>query len=1073
MIPTTQRHAIIWKLSSVGACLLLALNCLAAAQPAQMDRSGSELRGGLEEEEQLEPGKPLEGELAGRKIDSYRVILREGQFVRVTVSTQEADIVITLLGPDGKQVAEMSSQNSTGENMLRAVAAVDGDYRLQLRLMNEQSPPEKYIIKIEELRVATSQDRKQCAADLAFAAAQRMEEKGTAEALKDALKEFDEASRLMRELGDHKGEAITFNHTGSIYRKLGDNHKALEYYNRASTLISGKGADREEASILNNAALLYNTMGERQKALEYYNRALPLIRAAGDWKAEAIILNNLGALHYALAESQKALEHFDLSLQLMKARGGKNAVALNGIGVVYDFLGEKQKALEYLHQALSYTPSASGQASSILANIGVIYDFLGEKQKALEYFNRALTQFRSAGDRRGVATTLHFIGTVYSSSGDSRKAIECYDEALSLIRAAGDRYREGLILTKAGEAYDALGEKQKALDYYGKSLLIGQAVKSRFIEALSRYRTALTFYGLNNLAEARSNIEAALGIIESLRTKVASSELRASYFASVQQYYDFYIGLLMRLDQLHPGQGYDAMALHASERARARVLLEMLMEGRVDIHQGVEPSLLERERSLKQSLDSKNERQVRLLSREHTKEQAEQIDEEIRQLLAQYQNVKDQIKLKSPGYAALTQPRPLTVKEIQQEVLDADTLLLEYALGEQQSFLWAVTRDSIVTFRLPKRAEIEEAAQRVYELLSVDRRERPLQLNSSYSEAASALSQIILGPAAAHLGKKRLLIVPQGALSYIPFAALPLPAAQKQERLAHSSLEPLIAKHEIIHLPSASTLAVLRRELAGRKLPPNAVAVIADPVFGKDDVRARAALKGEAKAVDERDKRIIPSPDNSQTALLRSIKEAGLGDGKQLPRLPFSGQEARTIFALGRQAGAMIAVDFDANLKTANSAEMGQYRIIHFATHALLNNEHPEMSGLVLSLVDERGEPQNGFLRLYDIYNLRLGADLVVLSACQTALGKQITGEGLVGVTRGFMYAGAARVMASLWRVDDQATSELMNRFYIGMMKDKQEPAAALREAQLWMRKQKRWQSPYYWSGFIIQGEWR
>jgi tetratricopeptide (TPR) repeat protein len=479
-----------------------------------MNRSGSEVRGGLQENEQLEPGKPVERELAGRKIDSYRVILREGQFLHVTVSTQEAGMVMTLLGPDGKQVTEMSSQNSTQEIMLRTVAAVAGDYRLQLRLRNDQSQPERYVIKIEELRVATPRDRKQCAADLAFAAARQMEEKGKAEAWKDALKEYTEASRLMRDMGDHKGEAKTLNRMGLIYKKLGDNYKSLEYYNRALTIISGKGEDREEASILNNAALLYNTLGERQKALEYYNRALPLIRAAGDWKAEAVVLNNIGALHFALAESQKALEHLDLSLQLMRAKGGQNAVALNGIGVVYDFLGEKQKALEY--------------------------------------FNRALTQFRSAGDRRGVAITLHFIGSVHNSSGDSRKAIECYDEALSLIQAVGDRYREALILTKTGEAYDTLGEKQKALDYYGKSLLIGQAVKSRHIEALARYRTALTLYSLNNLAEARSNIEAALEIIESLRTKVASSELRASYFASVQQYYDFYIGLLMRLDQLHP-----------------------------------------------------------------------------------------------------------------------------------------------------------------------------------------------------------------------------------------------------------------------------------------------------------------------------------------------------------------------------------------------------------------------------------------------------------------------------------------------------------------------------------------
>ena len=219
MIPTTERHAIIWKLLSGGACLLLALNSLSAVQPgraetqssakpAQMNRSDSEVRGGLQEDEQLEPGKPVERELAGRKIDSYRVILREGQFVHVTVSTQEAGMVMTFLSPDGKQVTEMSSQSTQGI-VLKAVAEVAGDYRLQLRPRNEQSPPAKYVIKIEEVRVATPQDRKQSAADLVFAAAQQMEEKGTAEALKDALKEYDEASRLMRDLGDHKGEAVT------------------------------------------------------------------------------------------------------------------------------------------------------------------------------------------------------------------------------------------------------------------------------------------------------------------------------------------------------------------------------------------------------------------------------------------------------------------------------------------------------------------------------------------------------------------------------------------------------------------------------------------------------------------------------------------------------------------------------------------------------------------------------------------------------------------------------------------------------------------------------------------------
>ena len=192
-------------------------------------------------------------------------------------------------------------------------------------------------------------------------------------------------------------------------------------------------------------------------------------------------------------------------------------------------------------------------------------------------------------------------------------------------------------------------------------------------------------------------------------------------------------------------------------------------------------------------------------------------------------------------------------------------------------------------------------------------------------------------------------------------------------------------------------------------------------------------------------------------------------------RLRFSRAEADAIARLAPEGQRLEAVDFVANRATATSAELSEYRIVHFATHGLVNSQHPELSGIVLSLVDKKGEPQNGFLRLYEIYNLKLNADLVVLSACQTALGKEIKGEGLIGLTRGFMYAGAPRVVASLWRIDDRATAELMTRFYSGMLKDKLRPAAALRAAQvsLLQGQDKRWAAPHYWAAFTIQGEWK
>jgi CHAT domain-containing protein len=209
--------------------------------------------------------------------------------------------------------------------------------------------------------------------------------------------------------------------------------------------------------------------------------------------------------------------------------------------------------------------------------------------------------------------------------------------------------------------------------------------------------------------------------------------------------------------------------------------------------------------------------------------------------------------------------------------------------------------------------------------------------------------------------------------------------------------------------------------------------------------------------------------------LERSVRESGIGNiDARLPRLIGTRREALGILSLVPVGEQRRALDFEASRATAMSAELGQYRFIHFATHGLLNSAHPELSGLVLSLVDERGQPVDGFLRLHEIYNLRLPAELVVLSACQTGLGKEIKGEGLVGLTRGFMYAGSPRVMASLWKVDDRATTELMKRFYEGMLGPKRlRPAEALRAAQVSMWKQKRWQNPYYWAAFVLQGEWR
>jgi CHAT domain-containing protein len=251
------------------------------------------------------------------------------------------------------------------------------------------------------------------------------------------------------------------------------------------------------------------------------------------------------------------------------------------------------------------------------------------------------------------------------------------------------------------------------------------------------------------------------------------------------------------------------------------------------------------------------------------------------------------------------------------------------------------------------------------------------------------------------------------------------------------------------------------------------VAVLADPVFQEDDPRITVGANRGAKPVPPGGQDVAQI-EKVQKDLTRSAAESGWnGAGAGFGRLLETRSEAKAILRLVPPDQAKQAFDFDANKATATSPELANYRIIHFATHALFNNVHPALSGIVLSLVTADGTPQDGLLRLSEVYNLRLPAELVVLSGCQTGLGKSIRGEGLVGLTRGFMYAGAARVVVSLWKVDDKATSELMKRFYQGMLGQHLPPAAALRAAQMGMLQEKRWQSPYDWASFVLQGDWR
>jgi CHAT domain-containing protein/predicted DNA-binding protein YlxM (UPF0122 family) len=794
--------------------------------------------------------------------------------------------------------------------------------------------------------------------------------------------------------------------------------------------------------------MVYLSLGEAQKALEKFNEVLPLARAAGEREGEATILNNIGTVYHLLGEAQKELEKYNEALPISRAIG-----------------------------------DSEGEAAT-LTNIGSVYRALGETQKALEKYDEALLIMRTTGDRRGESATLHNIGMVYLSLGESRKALEKFNESLPLRRAVGDRSGEAATLHSIGAVYQSLGETQKALEKYNEALPLRREVGDRNGEADTLLGIARVEQKRGALSQARQTVERAIGLIESIRTNVVSQELRASYFASRQGFFEIYIDVLMQAHKQNPAAAFDTVALAVSERARARSLLELLTEARADIRQGVDSSLLERERSLRQLLNAKAAAQFALLNRKHTPAQAEAAAKEIDSITTEYEELRAQIRARSPRYAALTQPQPLNLTEIQQ-VLDPETLLLEYSLGENASYLFVVSQASITSHRLPKRAEIEAATRRVRELLTAPQPQpgdteakyqaRVKEAKEGYWPQAADLSRMLLGPVASQLGRKRLAIVADGALQYIPFAALPAPSTGNEERRnSEADPQPLFVEHEIVSLPSASTLATLRRETAGRKPAVKSLAVLADPVFTDDDTRVRrdvgkAGAKGKTGSADSDETDVV------SLQMTRSGRETGvIGAEAGFGRLLSTRREAAAILALVPERERMQALDFEASRTTALKQELGEYRIVHFATHGMLNNVHPELSGIVLSLVDKEGQPRDGFLRLQDIYNLKLSAELVTLSACQTGLGKEIKGEGLIGLARGFMYAGAPRIVASLWKVDDRATSELMKRFYQGLLgPEALRPAAALRQAQLSIWKEKQWREPYYWAAFVLQGEWK
>jgi len=675
------------------------------------------------EVKQLEPGQPLEREIAGGQTHNYQIRLGAGQFLRVVVEPKGIDLSVALTGLGGMQAVAADVARSGSLESLSAEAAVAGDFRLTARALGTGRITGSYRLRLE-VRAPAAEDRQRITAEQLMIEAKPLVAQGSTaqraiEKLEQALalwrglgeryfegrtlyfmgraysslsqqekaiEYLNQALAIYRELKNRQGEVGVLNYLGVVNHRLSRYEKAIEYLGRALQIARDEKDRADEGAVLNILGNAYRDMSQYEKAIECYEQSLFIARQVEDRQGEAAALTNLGNVFRNLNRYERAIESFEQGLLI--AREVKNRVfeanTLSNLGIVYTILNRYERAIEYYEQSLVIrreVKDRTGEGIS-LHNIGIVYQELGRNEKAIEYYEQALLIAREVKRRVGEGNTLNNLGNVYRGLNRHEKAIEYYEQALLIAREIKNRQGEGELLNNVGIAYRGLSRYEKALEYSGQALVIARELKERRDEAAALSSLAQAERDRGNLTRARGLIEEGLQITESLRSEIYNQQSRATYFASVKGYSEFYIDLLMRQHEANPVGGFDALALEANERARARGLLELLTEAGANIRQGVDGALLERERTLASQLNAKAASQVQLLSKPHTPERADALKQEISQLENDYDQVQAQVRRVSPRYAALTQPQPLKFAQIQQQ-LDADTLLLEYALGEE------------------------------------------------------------------------------------------------------------------------------------------------------------------------------------------------------------------------------------------------------------------------------------------------------------------------------------------------------------------------------------------------------
>lgn len=995
--------------------------------------------GGAREIRPLQPGERWTLSFPAGESREIPLPLDDGWYLELAIHQQGVDVISRLVGPEGETLQEIDTlTGDRGTEEVLLVAQSRGEHRLRLEAGSQRTDGHVEV-EVREVRPASPEDRQRAAASAALARARLAwigdDPPATERAVRAALPVFVE-------LGDRRRETEARHLLGRAFEEQERWSPAAEELERAREGYRELGRTADEALASNQLGRTLRHLGRPLAAEAAYRRALSLAQRAGAELVEAGALHNLGRLAQQQGELEEALDLFEQALALSRRIGPPTETArfLARLGNLYTLIGRDADALVLLEEgdALSRRHDGPADRARALDALAWARHWAGESEQALSDYATALGLAQETGDEALEVDLLARRATVLWGLGRLDEARADFRRVLRHRTATGEPTAEGQVWANLGWVELEAGNPeaaQEAFERAAERLADRDRGEGRFV----------TWLGLGKLArragrwrEGRRYLETAVVAVEDMRLPL-TSRLSRGYVLSVRyEVYEELIGLLMDRHREEPRAGYDRQALEVAERARARGLLEDLAARGTPSRPDAASPTLRRIRGLELE-------RLELQRHRPDSPRLERLDEELRRLWLEAE--------RTPQLAASRRvPPPHLSVPGMQALLDEDTRLVVFSLGEPRSHVWVVSPETVRSYPLAGRRLLSKLARETAAAMAES--EGSLSGRASVRRARE-LSRELLAPAAKALDARRLVIVPDGALHLVPFAALPDPAGDATGDAL------VLDRFEIAVAGSPSALA-LQRQTEERSGPGARegvrVALLADPVYESDDPR----LDGTA------------SPDVADaeppTDLRRSVDDLDLS---RLGRLVHTRDEARAILARLPAHDGFLAEGVAARRELVIGGGLSGYPILHFAAHGLVHPVHPELSGVVLSLFDQEGRARDGFLRAYEVARLDLPARLVVLSACRTALGHEVRGEAPLGLVQAFFRAGSRRVLASNWSVDDAATAELMDRFYAALLEEGHPPAAALRRAQLALRHSEDWSEPYYWAAFQLHGDWR